>query len=115
MRNYENQFADYDDPRIAQFMPIAKRLGWQDTSWGNDICPSIETQFLLGGISYRYRIWLDYSNPDAREIGGAQFALDQYNPENDEFENMPFVIQDGNWLGLLCWIEANSPPVAFYY
>lgn len=56
--------------------------GWVDTSWHNDVSPSIEKQ--IGDI--KYRIWCDFADPERREVGGKQFTVATY--DQNEFEEL---------------------------
>lgn len=62
----QERFGDYDD-----IIPVVK--GYSDQSWGNDSCPKLGL-YLPG---YESHIWLDYRNPQSRELGpeGRQFTL----------------------------------------
>jgi hypothetical protein len=63
---YKNEFPDfaYDLPDLGE--------GWQDNSWHNDSCPSLD--YPLEG-DQMLRIWFQESNPEERECGGKQFVL----------------------------------------
>jgi hypothetical protein len=72
---YKTEFPDFDYELIIPD-------GWTDSSWHNDVSPSIEKQ--VGDI--KYRIWCDYQNPDKREVGGKQFTVATY--DRNEFEEL---------------------------
>jgi len=61
---YEFSDFDYDLPNLGE--------GWQDNSWHNDVCPSLD--YPLGGDQI-IRIWFDYDNPEMRECGGQKYSL----------------------------------------
>jgi hypothetical protein len=73
--NYKTEFPDYDDT-------ITLPNGWVDSSWHNDVSPSIEKQ--VGDI--KYKIWCDFKDPDKREVGGKQFTVATY--DSNEFEHL---------------------------
>jgi len=64
--NYLDEFPnfDYTLPDLGK--------GWEDNSWHNDVCPSLD--YSLGGEEI-IRIWFDYADPDMRECGGARYLL----------------------------------------
>lgn len=66
MNHYKNEFPnfDYELPDLGK--------GWEDNSWHNDVCPSLD--FPLGGEKI-VRVWFDYADPEMRECGGKQFVL----------------------------------------
>ena len=57
MRTYKNQFPRYD----AELLKID---GFYDSSWGNDICPSITMDL---GNEWYCQIFCDYLDPKLRE------------------------------------------------
>ena len=60
MTTFQTEFPDYP----AADMPALPALGnFVDTSWHNDICPSITSDEL--GL----QIWIDYPDPAQREHG----------------------------------------------
>jgi hypothetical protein len=73
--NYKIEFPHYDDE-------LTLPDGWVDSSWHNDVSPSIEKQ--IGDI--KYKIWCDFKNPDLREVGGKQFTVATY--DQNEFEEL---------------------------
>jgi len=72
---YKTEFPDFD-------YELTIPDGWVDSSWHNDVSPSIEKQ--VGDI--KYRIWCDYQDPDRREVGGKQFTVATY--DQNEFEEL---------------------------
>jgi len=72
---YKTEFPEFD-------YELTIPDGWVDSSWHNDVSPSIEKQ--VGDI--KYRIWCDYQNPDKREVGGKQFTVATY--DQNEFEEL---------------------------
>ena len=73
--DYKVEFPHYDDELIIPD-------GWVDTSWHNDVSPSIEKQ--IGDI--KYKIWCDFKDPNKREVGGKQFTVATY--DQNEFEEL---------------------------
>jgi hypothetical protein len=73
--NYKIEFPHYDDE-------LTLPDGWLDTSWHNDVSPSIEKQ--IGDI--KYKIWCDFKDPNKREAGGKQFTVATY--DSNEFEEL---------------------------
>lgn len=79
MRTVKTEFPDYDGvlPYIA---------GYEDTSWHNDACPSIEKDY---GNGVRVRIWCDYVDPERRESNGyTRFGVVAYSPTDEEGSDM---------------------------
>ena len=64
--NYKNEFPsfDYALPDLGK--------GWEDNSWHNDACPSLD--YPLEGEEI-VRIWFDYADPEMRECGGDRYVL----------------------------------------
>lgn len=75
MRNRFNQFpAQFNDahPTIP--------AGWQDTSWGNDVCPSYLTP---NGL----RVWVDHPDADKREFSEMpRYAVTRESEDGDVTE-----------------------------
>ena len=61
---YEFPSFDYELPNLGK--------GWEDNSWHNDACPSLD--YHLEGEEI-VRIWFDYENPEMRECKGGKFVL----------------------------------------
>ena len=61
---YEFPSFDYDLPKLGKH--------WEDNSWHNDACPSLD--YPLEGEEI-VRIWFDYEDPEMRECGGEKFVL----------------------------------------
>lgn len=45
----------------------------EDTSWGNDACPSFELARPISGE--RLRLWVEEENPERRESGGSRYCV----------------------------------------
>lgn len=54
--------------------------GWINTTWRNNACPSIELQI---DEDYSVTIWIDYKNPELREMKGKRFIVSLVDPEED--------------------------------
>ena len=75
MRTVKTEFPDYDGelPYIA---------GYEDTSWHNDTCPSIEKDY---GNGVRVRVWCDYVDPEKRQNPEyKRFAIVAYSPTDED-------------------------------
>lgn len=65
MRTWGNQFNGFD---LKLEEAELSKLGFNDTSWGNDICPSFERGSL--------RVWINYLDPNLRDLDwGKRYAL----------------------------------------
>ncbi len=65
-------FSNYDGelPTLAGFV---------DDSWQNDVCPSLLNE------ARNLKLWVDYVDPDRREVGGARYTLCEYNANSDQY------------------------------
>lgn len=61
-RTWQNQFHDYPVP--GEIDQLAHEGILEDTSWGNDVCPSFEMHLEDRGI----RIWVDHPEAECREM-----------------------------------------------
>jgi len=53
-------------------------LGFDNGSWGNDVCPSLVLEGDNDNETYR-AIWFDYKDPSARELDfAAEFCVADY-------------------------------------
>jgi len=91
---YKDEFPrfDYDLPDLGE--------SWEDNSWHNDVCPSLD--YPLEGEKI-VRIWFDYANPEDRECGGQQFALGV-----GEYSELEGVMSSDNLDEILAYIKANN-------
>jgi hypothetical protein len=62
---YEIEFPDFPEP-----LPHIE--GFIDTSWHNDACPSLGKEITPNNW---LTVFVDYLNPDLREIGHCRYAL----------------------------------------
>jgi hypothetical protein len=46
--------------------------GFVDDSWRNDVCPSMLNE------ARNLKLWVDYVDPDRREVGGTRYTLCKY-------------------------------------
>lgn len=77
--------------------------GWINTTWRNNACPSIELQI---DKDYSVTIWIDYKNPELREMKGKRFIVSLVDPEEDyspmgEFDTIEEAIKHANILKTL--------------
>jgi hypothetical protein len=65
-------FSNYDGelPTLAGFV---------DDSWQNDVCPSMLNE------ARNLKLWVDYVDPDRREVGGARYTLCAYDESEDQY------------------------------
>ena len=57
--------ADYDNyDTLNKLFHALSPHGWENSSWKNDTCPSLQKEELHGNVC---RIFVDYVNPDMRE------------------------------------------------
>ena len=64
--SYKDEFPNFDYE-----LPYLGKV-WEDNSWHNDVCPSLD--YPLGGEKV-LRIWFDYHDPEMRECGGKRFIV----------------------------------------
>jgi hypothetical protein len=66
------KFSNYDGelPTLAGFV---------DDSWQNDVCPSLLNE------ARNLKLWVDYVDPNRREVGGARYTLCEYNANSDQY------------------------------
>lgn len=76
-------------PPAAAFIPE----GFHDTSWRNDIAPSLSTE--VGDI--RVTLWLDFESPSLREFeGGKRFLVTTYDTANGGVDETVMETDDFN-------------------
>lgn len=70
---FDNQLAFYSA------LALTKPAGFEDTSYGNDACPSVgltvECGQEQGGSVLELRLWVDHADDQQRECGGAMFTV----------------------------------------
>lgn len=91
---YKHEFPDFDYslPDLGE--------GWEDNSWHNDSCPSLD--YPLGNDQI-LRIWFQDSNPEERECGGEQFIL-----VIGEYGNTEHLIESDDLNEVLAYIKNNN-------
>ena len=89
---YEFPAFDYELPNLGE--------GWEDNSWHNDSCPSLD--YSLGGEKI-LRIWFQESNPEERECGGKQFVL-----VTGEYGDTDHLMESDNLDEVLSYIKQNK-------
>ena len=66
---------------------MAKEYGWEDVSWDNDACDSME---LRGGRpeseNALYTLWIEAADWDMRETEGARYTLVRNDPFHSDSE-----------------------------
>jgi len=76
-RTYLNQF-DINDQHPLTVPEFLLRAPWQDTSWGNDACPSFVDEARL------LQVWVDYDKWEDRECdGNTKFTVCSITPEHE--------------------------------
>jgi hypothetical protein len=71
MRTVKTEFPDYDGE-----LPVVP--GFEDTSWKNDVCPSLTRDY---GDGYELRLWCDYRDPERREFETEQYSIEAKTPD----------------------------------
>jgi len=71
-------------------------LGFEDTSWHNDICPSFSLEYGDDDCDRTVRIWFDAPKPEDREFGpdAKQFAVMTY---SDGMDNCNELVETDNF------------------
>ena len=89
-------FTDYDNYEVfTKVLDAVKSVGYYDSSYGNDTCPSIVRDF---PNDHFQQVWIDYANPEMREDPKwpmfAVTAFDENHNETatDQFENIDELI-----------------------
>jgi hypothetical protein len=98
MSKFQTEFPDFP----ASDWPTEIPAGFIDNSWHNDSAPSLISEEL--GL----RIWIDYSNPELREIpGGTRFLLQP--SENEDEATDPISTDD--WAVILAAVEEERAEI----
>ncbi|UUV43173.1 hypothetical protein RCCWILLIS_1 [Rhodobacter phage RcCWillis] len=104
--DWKTEFADFDA------MPDIP-ADWVDSSWHNDLCPSFTVmQGGEGDSNYEFaRVWVDYENPELRDIPGAtRFQVSFENGESD----FHIGIASDDWAEILAYVEIRRALGAAY-
>lgn len=84
-RNYANQFRGYDNELL--FLELLQRLtylGAYDSSWGNDVCPSI----LIEATDTRWiKVWVDWKD-EAKQESVAEVIIAIVDEEENWIEDI---------------------------
>lgn len=76
--------------------------GFEDASWHNDACPSIESRAL--GL----RVWIDFPNPDDRELAGmGRFTVQKIDADGESVDS-PDLLNTDDWSAVLAQIIATA-------
>jgi hypothetical protein len=98
MRNYKNQFTWWK--LVKNQSEYLLKIGFEDTSWGNDVSPSFE----LPGS--KYRVWIDHPKDIYRESAGDQFVITKWLDEDDSI--LEFVFSSNSFNELLLKLDSLS-------
>ena len=70
----------------------ATGTGWEDSSYGNDACPSVHFEY---STETRLKLWIDSPDPSERECSvGGQFILVFENDESDRDTEVMMITDD---------------------
>ena len=96
MTTYRDEFPDFPEADMP-----AMPEGFTDSSWHNDVCPSIQNEKL--GL----RIFIDYVDVDQREVqeNGGRFIV--YRTDDNKMPNDDVLVTD-NWDEVLACIARQS-------
>lgn len=85
-QDYKTEFRyfDFDIPQLPD--------GFKDDSWHNNVCPS----FIRILDDQIVTLWVDFADPERREIRGSQFFL-TIEPNNDYFNEVTHVFETDSW------------------
>ena len=93
-RTYLYEFPNYDD--VLPDLPE----GWEDNSWHNDVCPSMDYDL---GEERILRVWMDYKNPEFREIGGTRYAV-----AIGEYGSLEVLLETDSFQEAMDYINTNN-------
>lgn len=98
MSNYRKEFPDYPEADMP-----AIPAGFEDTSWHNDVCPTI------GSDSLRLSIFIDYADVAQRELGADtdRFIVLQLDADGCYTGEQPLVATD-DWNEVLAFIAISE-------
>ena len=98
MRTYKNQFSW--SHLVKHQCEYLLKIGYTDTSWGNDVSPSFELE------GSRYRVWIDHPNSERRESAGDQFTITKWVDDDDSI--LEFVFSTYSFNELLLKLDSLS-------
>ena len=96
MRTYKNQFTWWK--RVKNECEYLLKIGYTDTSWGNDVSPSFELK------NSKYRAWIDHPNSERRECGGEQYTITKCLDDDDS--TLEFVFSTHSFNELLSKLDS---------
>lgn len=97
MADFRTEFPDFP----AADMPVIPET-FTDTSWHNDVCPSLISETL------KLLVFVDYSDLSKREMSeGARFTV----CDRDDGDNVPFtdtLLQTDDWSEVLALVDRRK-------
>lgn len=92
VRTWKTEFPRMDDSIVDLVASLPG--GFDDQSWHNDTCPSFAKKTATGFV----RVWIDYADPEERELGGERFSVDVL---DENYENSGHVMSSDDWHAVL--------------
>lgn len=89
------EFPDYD---LTDYPNVPR--DWKSTHWHNDTCPSYRAR---GSDEIFVRVFIDYRDPDKREIAGPRFGA-AFHDEKDGTQDL--IVETDDWNELLAKVAA---------
>lgn len=101
MHSYKNVFPDFDHDVVIPD-------GFEDTSWGNDICPS------FFNLALQISLYVDYANPERREWPELkQFSLHRTDEVGGRLDGGEDLVNTDDWQEVLKKLaELSAAPEA---
>ena len=86
----------FRDSVTLNMLYVIRQLGWQDASYKNDTCPSLEfTSKYKGSPDITFKLWIDHPDPKEREVDtGFRFTIYKEDKDNDMWEEVPLFESD---------------------
>ena len=76
----------FRDKDTFNMLYTLRQAGWEDTSYKNDTCPSLE----LDTGRTTFKLYIDYPNPEDREVDtGCRFTIYELCPHTEEWGEEP--------------------------
>lgn len=94
MRTYSTEFPDF-------VLDVIVPSDFHDQSWHNDVCPSFSAHGL--------RLWIDYKEPEMREMMGKRFCLQHEDEETGETSEV--LLETDDWNEVIAMIAALTPHI----
>lgn len=100
MRTYSTEFPDF-------VLGVIVPSDFKDSSWHNDVCPSF--------TGHGLRLWIDYKDPEMRELVGERFMIQQEDEEG-QLINDPdaILLRTNNWNEVIAMITKLTPHIPRY-